>query len=259
MSLTELQFQSWLASFFWPFLRVGAVFMSAPLFSSRQVPLRWRVLLAALLTLVLVPLIPPVPVIEVFGPQAVAVAVGELLIGLAMGAVLQMVFSAMVLAGQVVANKMGLGFAQMVDPQNGIQVPVLSQYYLIISTFLFMMLNGHLLIIDLLAQSFQTLPVAGEGLGRAEFHAVVAWGSRMFSASLLVALPAVGALMLVNLSFGVIARAAPQLHIFAIGFPISILVGFAAVWLSLPNSLDVFTEVLDEAFLLLKEILAIRT
>ncbi len=256
MSFTEWQLQTWLATFFWPFLRIGAVVSAAPLFNSRQVPVRWRMLLAVILTFVIGPSVGQVPVIDIFTVSAFITAVQQIVIGLAMGFMLQMAFSGMVFGGQVVANKMGLGFAQMVDPQNGVQVPVLSQFYLILATFVFLLLNGHLILIELLARSFQTLPI-GESLQRADFRAVVAWGSQMFAGGLLFALPAVAALLLINLGFGVITRAAPQLHIFAVGFPLAILLGFGLVWASLDGALDVFVDMLESAFGLIKSFLLI--
>lgn len=255
--VSEAQFQTWLGSFLWPFLRVGAVVMSAPLFSSRQVPMRWRTLLAVLLTLAMAPVLPPVPVIDPLSPTGVMTALRQIFIGLAMGFLLQMVFAAMVFGGQIIANKMGLGFAQMVDPQNGVQVPVLSQYYVIVTTFLFLLLNGHLILIELLAHSFQTLPIATEGLSQADLLAVVGWASQIFAGGLLISLPAVASLMLVNLGFGVVGRAAPQLHIFAVGFPITMVLGFALMWASLPGSLAGFTELLEDAFRVLQGLLAI--
>lgn len=255
--ISEAQWQGWLAGFFWPFLRVGAVMLSAPLFSSRQVPMRWRLLLAVLLTLTLAPVIPPVPVVDPLSPPGFLTALHQILIGLAMGFMLQMTFAAMVFGGQVIANKMGLGFAQMVDPQNGVQVPVLSQYYVVVTTFVFLLLNGHLILIELLALSFRTLPIAAEGLSQADLLAVVSWGSQIFAGGLLIALPAVGALMLVNLGFGVVGRAAPQLHIFAVGFPVTMALGFALVWASLPGTFAGFTALLEDAFEVIKGLLAI--
>lgn len=258
MSITELQFQTWLAAFFWPFLRIGAVVIAAPVLNSTQVPKRWRLLLAVVLTLVIAPGIGPVPVIDPFSFQAFITALQQIVIGVAMGFALQMAFSAMVFGGQIIALKMGLGFAQMVDPQNGVQVPVVSQYYLILSTMMFLVLNGHLILIEILAKSFQTLPI-GEGLQRADYWAVVAWGSEMFFGSLLVALPAIAALLLINLGFGVITRAAPQLNIFAVGFPVTMLMGFVLIWLSLPGAIDVLNNLLGGAFDLIRSILSIRS
>jgi flagellar biosynthetic protein FliR len=257
LSITGLQLQGWLAGFYWPLLRVGAVVLSAPVLNSRQVPVRWRLLLATVLTLVIAPNIDRVPVIDPFSVQAVLVAVQQTLIGLTMGLALQVAFEALIMGGQAIALNMGLGFAQLVDPQNGIQVPVLSQYYVIIATFVFLLLNGHLMLIDLLARSFTTLPI-GATLGRDDLHTLVAWGGQIFVGGLLVALPAVAALLLVNLGLGIIGRAAPQLHILAIGFPMAILLGFAIMWLSVPGAVHDFTGLLDQAFQLVRSLLAIR-
>jgi flagellar biosynthetic protein FliR len=257
MPITDVQLQAWLAAFFWPFLRIGAMVMSAPIFNSTQVSVRFRLSLAIILTLVIAPTIPALPVIDFLSPAAAVEAVQQIAIGVAMGLILQMVFGAMVFAGQVIAHKMGLGFAMMVDPQNGVQVPVVSQYYLILTTFVFLLLNGHLILIDVLAASFHSLPV-GESLLREDYRRIAEWGSRMFSGGLLVALPAVAALLLINLGFGVITRAAPQLHIFAIGFPLAILVGFVMMWLSLPGAVDYFEVLLEQAFDLIQRLLLLE-
>jgi flagellar biosynthesis protein FliR len=236
---------------------VGAVVLAAPVVDSRQVPARWRLLLAVVLTLVIIPGIGPVPVIDPFSVQAVLVALQQTLIGLAMGLALQIAFEALIMGGQLIALNMGLGFAQMVDPQNGVQVPVLSQYYVIIATFVFLLLNGHLVLIDLLARSFVTLPI-GTSLRPDDLHTLVAWGGQIFVGGLLVSLPAVAALLLVNLGLGIIGRAAPQLHILAIGFPMAILFGLAVMWLSLPGAVHDFTGLLDQAFGLVRRLLAIK-
>jgi flagellar biosynthetic protein FliR len=168
-----------------------------------------------------------------------------------------MVFGALVFGGQVAAYSMGLGFASMVDPQNGVQVPVLAQYYLILATLLFLSSNGHLLMIELLADSFHSLPVGTEGIGRNDLWELVAWGSRLFAGGLLIALPIMGAMLLVNMGMGVVMRAAPQLNIFSVGFPVTMLMGFALMWVTLPNVMNVFNELLAEAFQLVMQTLRI--
>jgi flagellar biosynthetic protein FliR len=172
----------------------------------------------------------------------------QVLIGVLMGFILQMVFAALIFGGQVIAYSMGLGFASMVDPANGVQVPVVAQFYLILATLLFLIFNGHLLSIELIADSFATMPVAVDGITRNGLLEVVAWGSRLFTGGLLIALPIVGAMLMVNMGMGVVMRAAPQLNIFSIGFPITMLLGFALIWVTLPNVFSVFNGILDEAF-----------
>ncbi len=257
MNFTEAQLSSWLAAFMWPLMRIGAMVSAAPIFSARQVPVRMRIGLALLLTWILVPLIPEPPVVEVFSPQAFLIAVQQILIGVAMGFVLQMVFGALVFGGQTLAYSMGLGFASMMDPQNGVQVPVLSQFYIITATLLFLVLNGHLVLIDTLARSFHTLPVGIEGIGLSGVEQIIRWASRMFAAGLLIALPAIAALLLVNLGMGIITRAAPQLNIFAIGFPVTMLIGFLLLWLTLPNAMGNFSDLLEEALILVQRLVLI--
>ncbi len=257
MNFTEAQLSTWLAAFMWPMIRISAMVASAPIFNSRQTPVRLRVALALLLTLVLIPVIPQPPVVDVFSPQAFLMAVQQILIGVAMGFILQMVFGALVFGGQTLAYSMGLGFASMMDPQNGVQVPVLAQYYVLLSTLLFLVLNGHLILIETLAQSFHTLPVSVDGLGRTDIEQIVRWASRMFQGGLLIALPAIAALLLVNLGMGIVTRAAPQLNIFAVGFPMTMMMGFILLWVTLPDVMGNFSELLDEAFALIRRLLLI--
>ena len=250
---------AWLAAFMWPLLRVSAMIAAAPIFSSRQTPRRLRVGVALLLSFILMPLIPPPPVVEVFSPEALLIAAQQVLIGLAMGFVMQMVFGALVFGGQALAYSMGLGFASMMDPQNGVQVPVLSQYYIILATLLFLILNGHLFMIETLAQSFYTMPIAVDGITQANLRDIVLWASRMFTGGLLIALPAIAALLLVNLGMGIITRAAPQLNIFAVGFPMTMMIGFILMWITLPNVFGKFNELVNEALAFIRSLVLIAT
>ncbi|MCP4283740.1 MAG: flagellar biosynthetic protein FliR [Gammaproteobacteria bacterium] len=257
MSFSEEQLSLWLAGFIWPFIRIGAMVTAAPIFNSRQTPVTFRLGLVLALTWITMPILPPPPVVSVFSHQSFMLLLQQLAIGLIMGFILQMVFGGLIFGGQVVAYSMGLGFASMMDPQNGVQVPVVSQFYLILATLLFLVLNGHLVLLDLLFQSFYTFPVAMDGITRSNLSDVVAWGSRLFSAGLLMALPVMAALLLVNLGMGVVTRAAPQLNIFAVGFPITMLIGFVLIWASLSNVMDNFEDFLDAGFAMIKGILLI--
>lgn len=246
MSISDVQINAWMAAFFWPFLRIGAMVMAAPVFNSRQVPKRIRLVIAVFLTVAIAPTIPTPPVVSLFGYEAFMIALQQILIGIATGFIMQMVFSAIVFGGQTIALSMGLGFASMVDPQNGVQVPVVSQYYVILATLTFLVLNGHLFLIDILSESFHTLPIAIDGLSRSSIHEVVAWASRMFSGGLLIALPAMTSLLLINLGMGIVSRAAPQLNIFAIGFPITMMTGFILMMVTVPDVMANFGDLLNE-------------
>jgi flagellar biosynthetic protein FliR len=257
MVITEAQFNAWLAAYLWPMVRIGAMLVAAPMFSSRQVPVRFRLMLMLLITWMVIPMLPPMPAADVLSHTGFMIMLQQVLIGVVMGFILQMVFGALIFGGQVVAYSTGLGFASMVDPQNGVQVPVIAQFYLILATLLFLLSNGHLLAIELLADSFQSLPVAVDGITRNGLLEVVAWGSRMFAGGLLISLPIVGAMLMVNMGMGVVMRAAPQLNIFSVGFPVTMLIGFALMWVTLPNLFDVFNEYLDDAFQLMMQALRV--
>jgi flagellar biosynthetic protein FliR len=248
MIFNEAQLNTWLAAYLWPMVRIGAMLMAMPLFSSRQIPARIRLFFMILITLLVAPTLSPQPQADVLSHTGFIILLQQILIGVLMGFIMQMVFGALIFGGQVIAYSMGLGFASMVDPANGVQVPVVAQFYLILATLLFLIFNGHLLAIELIADSFDTMPVALDGVSRNGLLEVVAWGSRLFTGGLLIALPIVGAMLMVNMGMGVVMRAAPQLNIFSVGFPITMLLGFALIWVTLPNVFSVFSELLDEAF-----------
>ena len=235
MNFTGAELTSWLATLLWPFMRIGAMFAAAPIFSARSVPVRIRILLAFFISWILIPVIPAPPTVELISGEALIISVSQVLIGFAMGFILQMVFAAFIIAGQSIATAMGLGFASIIDPQNGMQVPVISQIFLIMATLVFLALNGHLVFIEVLAKSFHNLPIGPFAPSKESLWQLAIWGSDMFAGGMLIALPAVAALLLVNLAFGVTSRAAPQLNIFAVGFPIMIMVGMAFLILTLPT------------------------
>lgn len=244
-----------LASFIWPFIRISSMFISIPVFSIRALPAKIRVMAALLITLVVIPLLPDPPNVELFSYQGFMVTLQQLVIGVSTGFVLQMVFSVMLLGGQSVAYSMGLGFASMVDPASGIQVPVISQVFIVTSNLMFLSLNGHLLLIEMLVGSFNTLPVGLVGIDRDDLWLIIKWSSQIFAGGVLLALPIMAALLFVNISFGVAARAAPQIQIFAIGIPITIMLGMVLIWISMSNSLDVFSNVLTDGYRLIEALL----
>lgn len=252
MVFTTTQISAWLAEFLWPLIRVAMVFTVAPIFGGRLLPVKIRVLAALAITWMLVPVIPPVPVVDPVSLAGLVIILQQLLIGATMGFVLQMVFAAFAIGGQTIAMSMGLGFASMVDPQNGVQGPVIGQYYMIIASLLFLSLDGHLVLIGVLADSFSFLPIGGDGVSRDMLWRVVAWAGYMFAGGVLIAIPAVSALLLTNLTFGVITRSAPQLNIFGVGFPLTLTLGFIVMINALPSIQPQFSQLLASAFELLQ-------
>lgn len=236
MVITGAEVTALVGSYMWPMFRIGGLVMSAPLFGSRPVPARVRLGLTLVISMVVVPLLnPAVPTVDALSPTGVLVVIQQVLIGVMMGFAFQLVVSAVITAGQVVALQMGLGFSLMVDPQNGAQAPVLSQLYVLMVLLVFLGLDGHLVMIEILTDSFLYMPVSDKGLVPDNLWELVSWGSMIFSGAVGIALPAIAALLIVNMSFGVMTRAAPQLNIFAIGFPITMMLGFAIVMLTLPS------------------------
>lgn len=255
MNFQEDELIAYLAAFVWPFLRVSAMFLSMPVFSVNTIPARLKVMLSLLITFVLVPTLPRMPAVELFSSAGFVVSVQQLMIGISTGFILQMVFSILLFAGQSIAYSMGLGFASLVDPATGVQTPVIAQLFVISSSLLFLAVDGHLLLIEMLAQSFTSLPVALDGFGKANLWQIIAWSSQIFSDGVLLALPIMATLLFVNISFGIASKAAPQLQLFGIGFPITILLGMLLIWVGLVSMLEGFTDKLQDGFMLVSQVL----
>lgn len=241
-----------------PFIRISAFVMALPIFTVQGVPRSVRLIFAVALTLAIAPLLPDTPAVDPLSDTMLIMAAQQLLVGLTMGFILRMVFAAMVNAGQLIAMGMGLGFAAMIDPVNGVQVPVVSMFYMILAVLLYFALEGHLVTLQVLRESFTILPLDGGALNSSVYFEIAKWGAWMFSGAVLIALPAIATTMVTNVSFGVLARAAPQLNMFSVGFPIVICVGFATMWITLPNVVPDFRNLTGHALEFIREILHIR-
>jgi flagellar biosynthesis protein FliR len=253
--ITETQIAQFVGQYIWPLFRITAMFMAMPIIGTQLVSPRVRLVLGFTVTLLVVPLLPPLPVVEPLSVQSLMIVVQQVLIGLALGFFLQVMFQIFVLGGQFIAMKMGLGFASMNDPSSGVSVTVISQYYLILATLLFLVMNGHLVVIELLVESFHLIPIAEQGLSADVFWQIAASGSWMFSRALMIALPVLTSLLVVNLAFGVMSRAAPQMNVFAVGFPITLVFGLVLMWLSMPSFLPNYQLFLQEGISFLHNIL----
>lgn len=248
------QLQGLLAALFWPFVRIGACLMVAPVFGASYVPPRIRLLLAGGVALLLAPLTAR-PGTALLSGGGVSITVQQVLIGAALGFVLQLVFDALTMGGQLLANGMGLGFAFNVDPLRGVSTPALGQLFVVLGTLLFLAMNGHLALLQLLADSFRWLPVDGGGLDIADWRRLADWGDSLFSGALRIALPGMTALIVVNLAFGIVSRAAPALNLFAVGLPVTLVVGLAIVLFSLPGLQTGATAMLDESLRFLRSVM----
>lgn len=234
ISITEAQLVAWVSPIFWPFLRVLAVFTTAPVFSSRAFPMRAKIALAFFVALATQASLPDMPLIGFNDPAALGAVIQQVGIGLAIGFVVRLVFSAVELAGEVVGFQMGLNFAAFFDPTLNAQSSAVARFFGQMTALLFVVMNGHLMVLAAVTRSFKSFPVDQnflEALGRMQLYQL---GSDLFASALWIALPMVGMLMFANLALGIISRVAPQMNIFAVGFPITLVVGLVGIAVTLP-------------------------
>ena len=254
MDVGFAQATAFVGSLMWPFMRIGAMLMSMPVLGTRMVPKRIKIIAILTISVFVLPLLPAVPEVEALSLAGLFISVQQILIGFAMGFTLQLVFGSLMIAGEVIAMSMGLGFASMIDPNNGVSVPVIAQLMVIIGTLLFLALGGHLMLIQLVVNSFQTLPISPTGIERESFWAIASWGSQMFIGAIWVAIPAIISMLVVTICLGVMTRASPQLNIFSVGFPITMFLGFVILMLILPGFLPRFNQMMLEAMQLSQSI-----
>lgn len=253
MEISTAEITGILGLYMWPFIRIAAMVMVAPIFSSNFLSTRTRIIIALAISIILVPNIPVnMPSVEPLSVEGLLIIAQQILIGACMGFMLQLLFNAFIVAGQIIAMQMGLGFASMVDPQNGVLVPVISQFYLIFITLLFITVDGHLILIKVLSESFVTMPISASGLTPTDLRDIAAQASWMFAAGVIIALPAIGSIMMVNLAFGILSRAAPQISPFSIGFPMTIVMGFVIMFVTLPLVAEHLLEMTDHMLQLIR-------
>ncbi len=246
ISISEAQLVQWLSPILWPFLRVLAVFTAAPIFSSRAFPLRTRIGLAFLIAYAAQASLPDQAVVSIDGPQALGAVVQQVGIGLAIGFTVRLVFAAFELAGQVVGFQMGLGFAAFFDPSTSAQSSAMGRFYANMAALLFIALNGHLLVLMAVLHSFTAFPVDQNFLQALVAMKLQDLGANLFASAFWIALPVIAMLMFANLALGIISRVAPQMNIYAIGFPVTLAVGLIAVAATLPMLEQPFAALLQQ-------------
>ncbi len=233
ISIGSAQIDAWIVAFIFPLARILAFIASAPLWSTAGIPRRTRLILGIAITVAIAPSLPTMPNVQPGSLSGLWIMLQQMLIGIGMGFSARIVFSAFDLAGEFISAQMGLGFATSYDPLSSGQTPVIAEFIGLIALLLFLSMNGHLLYVATLAQSFSAIPVSPTPLGAASWLNLAELGSKIFSAGLLLALPVVVALMITNVALAVLTRAAPQLNIFALGFPLTLLGGFIGIAISM--------------------------
>jgi flagellar biosynthesis protein FliR len=234
VTFTEAQLMAWLSPVLWPFLRILAVFTAAPVFSSRAFPIRARIALAFLVALATQDGMPTTPVIELDDAGVWGVVVQQVGIGLAIGFAVRVVFAAVELAGEVIGFQMGLNFAAFFDPALNSQSSAVARFFGQMTALLFVVLNGHLMVLMAVNKSFVAFPIDQNFLQALGTMKLYQLGTDLFASALWMALPMIGMLMFVNLALGIISRVAPQMNIFAVGFPITLVVGLIGIAYTLP-------------------------
>ena len=234
MEFSADQIANWIATYLWSFTRIAAMVMVMVAIGSRTTPQRVRLFYAFAITVAVFPVLPAAPIdIELFSVASAFIILQQILIGIAIGTVSTFVVQTFVVAGQIIAMQTSLGFASMADPMNGQSSPVVGQFYVLLVTLLFLGADGHLLMIELIIRSFDTLPISMEGLLATDYKKLAGWFSIMFQAALALSIASMVAMLLVNLSFGIMTKAAPQLNIFSLGFSISMVFGLFVIWITL--------------------------
>jgi flagellar biosynthetic protein FliR len=234
LTLTSGEMNTWIAALLWPLTRILGLIAASPLFGNSSVPQSVKISLGVMLAIIIAPAIPALPAVDPMSMAGFLILLQELLIGLAMGFAMRIVFAAIEMAGEVSSLTMGLGFATFFDPLSKGRSSAVSQFLALIATMAFLAVNAHLVLLEALAESFISMPVSATPMAAGAPFELARWGARIFSAGLQLSLPIVAALLITNVALGILTRAAPQLNIFGIGFPVSLGVGLLVISMSLP-------------------------
>ncbi len=247
IQVSTAQWYGWIAAFLFPFLRILGFILAEPILGNRSVPVSVRIGLALFVTMLLAPVLPTPPAVEPVSAPGILIATHQLLIGVAMGFAVRLALTAAEMAGQLSGLQMGLGFAVFFDPQSSAQTAVMGQFVGLFAILIFLGANGHYIVLGALGESFRVLPIGAQALNPLGWRALAGWGGVIFSAGLLVALPVIAALLIANVAVGIMTRAAPQLNIFAVGFPITLATGFVALYLAAPYIGPVLANLFEQA------------
>jgi flagellar biosynthetic protein FliR len=234
ISFTTTELYAWIGGLLWPLTRILGMIAAAPVFGNTGVPMLIKLSLGVLLAAIVAPVIPSMPAVDPTSWAGILILAQEMLIGAAMGFALRLVFAAVEFAGEVASNTMGFGFATFYDPSSAGRNSAISQFLALVATMAFLAMNAHLVLIQALVESFFTLPISGTPMSLAAPLEMVRWGGRIFSAGLQIGMPIIAAMLITNIALAILTRAAPQLNLFGIGFPITLGAGFLVISLTLP-------------------------
>lgn len=236
IAFTLEQLNGWIGQFIWPFVRILALVATAPLFAESAVPVKVKVGLSFVLAAAIGPTLDPMPPVAPGSYAGLWMVMQQVLTGIALGFTMRIVFASVQTAGEFIGLQMGLSFASFFDPGTGANTAVLSRMLNVIAMLTFLALDGHLLVLAALVRSFDTLPIAQIQLHQNGWGVVVEWGKTIFVSGLLLALPLICALLTINLAMSILNRAAQQLSVFSVGFPVTLIVGVTVLTVVLPHA-----------------------
>ena len=248
ITINSADLQFWVASLLWPLTRILGLVATAPLFGNVAIPKRVKVALGIMLSLIIAPTVPSVPALDPMSMNGFLILAQQFVIGCAMGFTMRVVFAGMEMAGELTGMTMGLGFATFYDPQSRGRSSAISQFLALLTMMIYVSTNLHLVLLATLVDSFTTMPITAAPLSGHMFQQVASWGGRIFSSGMQLALPMIAALLVTNIALGILTRAAPQLNLFGIGFPITISVGLIMIGLALPYMTTPLERMLLEGF-----------
>jgi len=248
ISFTDTAIYTWLGGFIWPLTRILGLISTAPVFGHNSVPITSKIGLAVILAIIVGPNLPNIPAVNPASLAGILILAQQLIIGLAMGFAMQIIFMAVDMAGTIAGMTMGLGFASFFDPQTQGQTVAISRFMTMLATLVFLSINGHLIMIEGLVESFSTLPISVSALNSHGFLQMANWGGTIFSAGVQLSMPMVAALLITNIALGILTRSAPQLNLFGIGFPITLGMGFVVLALALPYLATPMQALMQQGF-----------
>lgn len=234
LTVSSADINMWIAGLLWPLCRIMALIAASPLLGNSAVPASVKLSLGIMIAAIVAPAVPAWPATDPMSWAGLLIVMQEMLIGLAMGFSIRIIFAAVEMAGEISSLTMGLGFASFFDPTTQGRSSAISQFLSLVATMAFLAVNGHLVLLSALVESFSTLPVSAIPVYGGGFKQLADWGGMIFSVGVQLSLPIVAALLITNVALGILTRAAPQLNLFGIGFPITLGVGLLVIAMTLP-------------------------
>lgn len=253
-SVTTAQLDAMLLAWAFPLVRVMSFLAMAPIFNNIAIPRRIKLIVALAIGVAVASSLPAQKLADPGSYIGLGVLVEQVLIGAGLGFCMRVVFAALDVAGELSGLQMGLSFASFFDPQNGATTDVIAQMVGIVVSLIFLALNGHLLLIETLTRSFEWLPISAEPMHAEGWLGIARSGALIYASGLLLCLPIIAALLITNISLAVLTRAAPQLNLFAIGFPITSTIGIAVIWLTMPTLANAMQGLFDQGFELMAQV-----